>query len=363
LDFNLEAVAAADGLAMTPANRDRLAKVYGDEVARWALAQVELRQRARAKFQNADTMLFEREALEQATHEAVAAYHASLFPFGVPVVDLTVGIGADLIALSRRGPTTGYELDPDRAAVARFNVPGVVILEGDAMDADWGEYAFADPARRVQGRRTLTLAEFSPDPREIAARFSELTLGVQKLTPMLRDEELADLGPEVRFISYGGECREALVLAGAEAGEGAFAAHVESGELLPEGEAGEPTPEADAFFFDADPAVVRAHAIGSLESTFGLTGLGDAPGYLTGPDEVRSPWLRTYRVEYAGPGDARTTRRALQTLCARVFEVKQRGVKLDPAKVRRELNTDGRPVSLVLYPVGKSVRHLLVSAA
>ena len=89
----------------------QLEKRFGAEAARWASLQSDLRKKALAKFADGGQMLFDREALEQATHEAIAVYHASRFPAGEIVVDMTVGIGADLIALAARGPVIGFELD------------------------------------------------------------------------------------------------------------------------------------------------------------------------------------------------------------------------------------------------------------
>lgn len=305
-----------------------------------------------------------REALEQATHERVAAYHASLFPDGALVADMTAGIGADLIALAARGPVVGFELDAERAEYARHNLD-VYGLEGevrvqDSLAAAPPEYAFADPARRVEGRRTLKLDEFSPDPRVITERFRGLALGVMKLSPMLRDDDLESLGVGLEFLSFGDECREALVLAGREAKPGRWAVHIETGARI---EAKDPTASTDTpeeFLFDADPAAVRAHALGALN----LTSLGDSNGYLTGPEWVGSPWLRTYRVLHHGKADAKTTKAALRSLEAGTPELKQRGAGLDLIRERKAYAMDGkRAVSLVIWPVGRSLRHTIVEIA
>lgn len=88
----LTALARAEGKAPTAANIAEVSRVVSAEDAAWAFTQWALRERARAKFPDADRMLFTREALEQATPYAVARYHASRFPAGVLVADLTAGI-------------------------------------------------------------------------------------------------------------------------------------------------------------------------------------------------------------------------------------------------------------------------------
>jgi hypothetical protein len=158
-----EALSKADALSPK-----QLAKTYGDEAARWASLQVDLRKKARAKFANADQMLFDREALEQATHEAVAKYHASKFPVGEPVVDMTVGIGADMIALAARGPVIGFDLDELRTDYGRHNSPGSDVRTEDGLAfvlANDYPYIWADPDRRdIAGKRLNDPSAYEPDP-------------------------------------------------------------------------------------------------------------------------------------------------------------------------------------------------------
>ena len=363
------ALALAKGQSPSASAIQRVASATSSEASAWAFAQWDLRTRARSKFALAEQMLFAREALEQATHEKVAAYHASLFPPEALVADLTTGIGADLIALASRGPAVGFELDEFRADFARHNlrVHGLdaIVQTTDCLTANWDfDFAFADPSRRVESRRTLDPSEFSPDPTVVATRFGELKLGVMKLSPLLSDPFLTQLGPRLEFLSYGGECREAVVIAGSDATAGRVAVHVESGSIL---ESCLPPPQVELprrFLYDADPAAVRAHAIGTLCELFGLSPLGDSNGYLTGDDLIRSPWLRPYEVQYHGKSDVKSTRKALRDVGGTVFEIKQRGVKADVEKLKKELGFEGKLLlSLVLWPIGSSLRHTLVSAA
>jgi hypothetical protein len=362
----LEALSFAKGMDATPANLERVAKVVGAESARWAFGQWELRARARAKFSRADEMLFTREALEQATHESVATYHASLFEsIEGTRADLTTGIGADLIALA---PATGYELDPERAEYARHNLAvygkSAEVITGDSMAADFTfDAVFADPARRVAGRRTHDISAFSPDPRELARRMLELEFGCIKLTPILADPTLEALGSRLEFISFGRECREALVLTGKQAGKGRAAVHVESGQKLEvfatPARAQQIAPQD--FLYEADPAAIRAHALEILSDRYGLSALGDSNGYLTGSQEVDSVWLKRYPVLYSGKADLSTTKQELRRLEAAKPILKQRGANLDLQKLAKEFKPQGsRAVALVIWPVGKSLRHTIV---
>ena len=334
----------------------QVAKKYGDEVARWASLQVDLRKKARAKFAKAESMLFDREALEQATHEAVAKYHASRFPVGVPVVDMTVGIGADLIALAKRGPTLGLELDANRADYARHNCPCTDVRNEDGLAfvmANDSPYIWADPDRRdIAGKRLNDPGAFEPDPTLIP-RDRELT-GI-KLSPLLFDEYLETVGDRIEFVSYRGECREAIAWSGKSVEPGFFCVDAETNEALPRFEIEDTVNDANEVIFDSDPAAVRAHALGN----FGLPQLGDSPGYLTGEMSVESPWLRAYEVLYKESGDFKRIKEFLRKNDLRVFEVKQRGAGVDPSTIIKQLKTEGDPVSLIAWKVEKSVRYAL----
>lgn len=321
------------------------------EAAAWAFTQWRLRERAKRKFARAEQMLFSAEALEQATHEQVAAYHASLFPIGTLVGDLTTGIGGDAIAQARRGPVLGYEPDVARAALARHNLAahGLAgeVREADCLGDEWSfEHAFADPARRVEGRRTLRMDEFQPDPKELAERMKGLRLGAIKLSPLLKDEELMALGGRVEFLSHESECKEALVVLGVDSGEPGYeAVHIESGERL----AGSPTPrrmtltdEPETWFFEADPAAIRAHALPVLAERYDLFPLGRSNGYLTGRRNVESPWLKAYRIVGFAPTDPRQAGRALTELNAATPAVKTRSANIDPFEFGRKLRLKGR---------------------
>jgi hypothetical protein len=357
---HFEALKAAEGQAPTAAFLERLAKQFDPELARWATMQWELRKRAEAKFAKAHEMLFTREALEQASHEQIAAHRARHFPEGKLVADWTCSIGADLIALAKRGPAIGIDLDPERLAYAKHNlaVHGLEaeLILGDCLQvAPQTEFAVADPARRIDGRRTVAMDQFQPDPQILAERFSALRNACLKLSPMMRDEDLLSLGGRLELWSYGRECREAAVWLGLEAGHGRYAVHVESGERL-SAASSDTTLSQPSFFFEADPAAIRAHALGALAERFDLDLLGDSNGYLTGPKLVRSVWLRSYEViEICSHAKLPAVQQTLKKLEARVDAVKSRTRGIEPAEVIKKLRPEGdRRLIAAAVPFGKS---------
>jgi len=310
-------------------------------------------------------MLFVAEALEQATHEAVAAYHASRFPQGVPVVDLTCGIGGDLIALAKRGPAVGYELDRERAECANHNLVvhglGAEVLIADGMEACAFEYALVDPARRIGGRRTLELNEFEPNPFELAERLRRSKLACMKLSPMLPDQALESLSPSIEFVSYGRECREVLLWFGEEAQDGRWAVHVESGLRLFASPCPAPAASASEYFYEADPAAIRAHSLGTLCQMHGLSPLGDSNGYLTGPDLISSPWLTPFAVVNQPFGSEKEMQRWLKSNGASLQSVKTRLTGIDPAALLKRMRSPGeRKIELAIYYSGKRLQYIIL---
>mgnify|MGYP001809880901 CR=1 FL=1 len=342
----------------------RVAKREGSARAQAAATQAQLQARGADKFAEASSMRFTRAGLEMATHEALAGFHASLVPPGLPAVDLTAGIGADAIALGNRGPVLAWEREPETARYLAHNleVAGVRadVRTGDSVawlanpDRPDDLVLFADPARREGVRRTLNPDDFQPDPRVLAAAMRRAAGGLMKLSPMLADEYLANLGGRVVWISHRGQCPEALVAFGVcgDRIEGDIV-QVETGSWL------QSTPEPpmvslpDAFVYDLDPAAVRGHSLGA----FGLARLGESQGYLTGPELPPSPWLRRYRVRGQAAWHADKVKRELRAQGLEIEVVKTRRVSLDPPVVRKQLRgTGSTPAVLLLYPIGPKIQ-------
>lgn len=358
----------AKGLESTAANLSRIAGQTSPEASRWAFGQWALRKRARAKFRLADEMLFDRDGLEMASHERVAEYHGSRFPKGECVEDWTCGIGGDLVALGLRGPAFGWESDRVRAACALHNLAvhglddpeSYGVFTNDSLRYLGGaEYAFCDPSRRTHSQRTLRLDEFMPDPRALAEALRRARLGGIKLTPMLPDRQLEEFGGSLEFVSFGGECREALIWLGSESEPGRSAVQVESGQTLSPGRDPERTIRPDRFLFEADPAAIRAHCLRALCESEGVLALADSNGYLTGPARSNSPWLRCFEVLSTPPADLKQTRAELRRLGGGTPVVKSRAQGVDVDKLRKELRGEGEEFVLIVYPEGKSRRHAI----
>ncbi len=360
-----DALLAAEALPPTIKTIDRLASEFGQEAAAWAVGQQTLREKGRTKFANADQMIFTREGLEMTAHEKVAAFHASLFEPGTAVTDGTCGIGGDLIALAARGPANGFDLNQAALECAEWNltVQGHVanLIQGSVMEADWaGRNLWLDPARRSGSGRTLNPDSFQPTLTEILQKAKSAENCWIKLTPLLSDEILESQNQGLIFVSHKGECVEALMQAGGKATEKFRRAYrVDEGIFIEAGGRPASAEEPGDWVYEADPAAIRAHCLGS----FGLQALGGTPGWLTGEDIGPNPWLTQFRVHWQGAWREESVREALKQQEASLDAVKTRGVAIEPStllkKLRKGLPEGGLSLELLLYQKGPKIRALL----
>ncbi len=360
------ALTEAQYLRATAPNISRLATQHGAQETQWAFTQWEIRRRATAKFDRAMEMLFTRAGYEMATHQAIGRWRSARFGLD-PIVDATAGVGGDAIEVGRNRPVIAVESDPETRAYLGHNLAvhdiQAEIIAGDALevlDRQRPLQAFADPARRKEGATIRNPDASIPPAQDLAARLRRCELGALKLSPLTSDEFLNSLGGTVEFVSFGGECREALVWFSAKNAVGTDrirAAHVESGEFLDRCERPAIVAEPDSAIYEADPAAIRAHALGQ----FGFAQLGDSPGYLTGPAGRVSVWLTEFETLWLGPWREKSVVAELRRCDWQLMAVKKRGVSDDPhAVLKRLAQPGGEPVELLLYPVRNAVRAAIV---
>src|SRR6516225_373853 len=109
-----------------------------------ALAQQELRLRARAKFSRALDMYFTRPGLEQASAEVIAGHRSARYAGAGLVADLCCGIGGDLVALAAGRRVLAVDRDPLHLRMALANAEaygvaaGVTGVAADVREASLG---------------------------------------------------------------------------------------------------------------------------------------------------------------------------------------------------------------------------------
>ena len=356
-----ELLERCSGAAPTPAAVAALRKAVSAERAAAVFEQVELRRRAVAKFRDPERMLFTRKGLEQATDQWVAEYKAERFAAAVGdggVADLCCGVGGDLVGLRAKGVgATGVDNDPASACFAEWNSRGEVLC-GDAAGVSLEDYAawHCDPDRRAGGART-TRPELHAPSLETLQRWRERNgTAAIKLAPAARLDEPWEAGCELEWISTRGECRQLVAWCGAlAAAPGRRRATRVSADGEPASVVGEPdagAPRVGAvgeFVFEPDAAVLAAGLGGAVAQRHGLAAFSGC-AYLTGDRVVEDPLLAGFVVEDVGALSRERLREWLAARGVGRLEIKVRGVRVDPERLRKELR-----------PRGDDARTLLVA--
>jgi hypothetical protein len=334
------------------------------------VSQARLRVRAGAKFGPfADTMLFTRAGLEQATRLPIAARHAGRFrAAGVSsVADLGCGIGGDALGLAGLGIRVhAVDADEVTAAIAAYNLApfgdAVTVTHGRAEDADLSrvDAVWLDPARRTAGHgetRRLAADHWSPSLDWVFGVLRDRPGGV-KLGPAF-DRELIPDDVEAQWISADGSTIELVLWAGDLARD-----DVRRAALVVRGdEAWELTAPADApdvesrelgtFVHEPDGAVIRARLIGEVARSLEAGMVAPGIAYLTSDAALTSPFVSSFRVREELPADTKKLARALRARNIGTLEIKKRGIDVDPAALRTRLSLRGdASATLLMTRVG-----------
>ena len=172
-------------------------------------------------------------SMEQCTSQILAQYKSSivseLLDPGFPLADLTGGLGADCLYLSKRAGAVFYnELNPELCALAQHNLPllGCSRLTVSNTDAesfiashscDRFGLLYIDPARRsAAGHRLVSLKDCQPDVTLLQDRMTAMADFVMvKMSPMLDIRVALSELRNVRqlwALSLCGECKELLAV-------------------------------------------------------------------------------------------------------------------------------------------------------
>jgi SAM-dependent methyltransferase len=364
----LEAATAAEGtpLRVQKVLRER---ATADQVTA-ALGQVELRRHAVAKLgDDAAVMFFTREALEQATRARVATHRAARVAVAGPsVIDLTCGIGGDLVAFARAGLTTaGVDIDPLRVEMARANLAalglGGAVEVADATTLDVAPFgtAYADPARRTGRGRAFHADDWTPPWTFVEALLRGRA--AVKVAPGIPHSLVPD-GVEAEWVSDAGEVKEAVLWSPALATAARRATVIGRGGLATLTEDDDPGAGAGpvgGFLYEPDGAVIRAGLVTAVAA--GVEGrlLDRKIAYVTGDAPFRTPFATSYRVLDELPYREKPLKAALRERGIGPLTIKKRGVDVVPEELRRRLGLDGdAAATIVLTRVAGEGTALLV---
>ncbi|QSR27801.1 SAM-dependent methyltransferase [Nocardioides aromaticivorans] len=369
-----EATALVAGGATPLAAGSALRRTTTGERAAAALSQVELRERAAAKFgESAARMYFTPDALEQATRQRVAAHRAGrAAAFGAQtLVDLGCGIGGDLVAAARAGIIcAGVDLDPVRVAIAAANLaaldlPGAVqVADATTVDHTGFDLAFADPARRSGAGRTFRVEDWTPPWTWVEGLLRRSAC--VKVAPGI-PHDLVPGGVEAEWVSDDGEVKEAALWSGLTATVARRATVIGDGGLATITDEEDPgaaevgTREVGGYLYEPDGAVIRAGLVTAVAA--GVHGglVDPRIAYVTGDEAFRSPFARGYRVLEQLPYREKQLKAALRERGVGRITIKKRGVDVVPEQLRKRLALTGdAEATVVLTRVAGEGTALLV---
>lgn len=368
-----------------------LRKRLEPEYANALVETLRLRTKARERFSHADKMLFTQAGLEQATGETVARYHASRLASTGGVLDACSGLGGDTLACLEGSSVVSVEQDSATATCLQINAKNLLpqrLSELSVHCADITTFPLQrvrdsgidsvlfDPARRIttstgESRRARNTEDYSPPLsflETLRATFPNVCL---KLSPATHESIFQHYASEaeIELISTGGECREALLWFGEarvqrgmplfQAGEYSYRATLlaQNGEevqsLFPEPYDLPHSAEPQAWLYEPDPALIRAHLVSQLASQYGANLITPHIAYITSTESLPIPFTKKYRILATMPYRLSTIRSWLQSQKRVLEAVKKRGVDVEPEKILKELRTknkDENPTILVLMP-------------
>ena len=359
-----------------------LRRAYTPAQARAALALVEGRHVAAAKFPDGDRLFCDRAAAEQSSSAAVATWTARRFAGARRIADLGCGMGGDALALARHAPVLAVDRDAARVGmtVANAGVRGLAsrvdAVVGDmrtlALSRDI-DAAWLDPARRDARGRIRDPARWSPPLADAIALAATLPAAGIKLAPGIELDALPSDG-EVEFVSLAGDLVEAVLWLGRFASIPRRATVI-AADGTPSVLAGDPGTTAPAllaepagYLFDPDPAVGRAGLIAWLAADLRLRQLDPTIAYLTGDRPTDSPFARRFRIDAWLPFAERTLLARLRALGVGRVEVMRRGSPVDTNALERRLNRalgagTGTPAVRTVAPAVRTVALTRVRGA
>lgn len=341
--------------------QERLRREADAELCRAATALVEARQNAVAKFGPlAAQMYFDNEGVQMASGGPVAAHRAARFATGTVRADLTCGLGGDTLALAQHGPVLAADTSAARLWMAARNAAvvdpphPVQVVRADAQACIVpGVPAVADPARRdTGGRRVRNERDYTPSLSQLLTQRTTGTCWAIKVSPALDETQFPTDVDEVEYVSWNGQCREAVLwfdLADAARRRVSLVGGPQlswDGDRPPHADVGPP----QAYLYDPDPALVRSHLVGLLADQLQATLLGEQVAYLSSSVAHDTPWARRFRVLEQVPFGVRRVRETLHSHGWRATEILRRRFPVEPQTLARDLRRggdDGTPVSLL----------------
>lgn len=197
----------------------------------FAITQIECRKKTANKLKwfldNPNFLFPDYISSEQASHQAIGHYHASLVSNKAEVLDMSAGLGVDTFSFSKKGlNVTSIELNQKKAEIIETNAKtlgfnSIKVINGDSMNFlkegnNHFDLIFIDPSRRDQAsKRVYNLRDCSPDVitnQNLLVDHADKVL--IKASPLLDiSQTIKDFKniTSIRAVGVKGECKELLI--------------------------------------------------------------------------------------------------------------------------------------------------------
>ena len=130
-----------------------------------------------------------------------------------------------------------------------------------------------------------------------------------------------------------------------------------------EPEAPAPTGPLGEYLHEPDNAVIRSHLINELAAQTNTHTIDPQIAYLTGNENITSPWLKTYKIKETLPFDRKQLKAYIKQNEIGILEIKKRGADITPEQLRKELSPKGpNSATLIITRIGESHLALFVEA-
>jgi hypothetical protein len=321
--------------------------------------QLALRDKARERGLPATGWLYTAEGQQMMTHPLVAERRARrLAARGASVVDLTCGIGGDLMYIADRArDAVGLDSDPVSALLAASNVRGATVLQGDATRPPLqlgSRSVLIDPARRDGRGRRFDPAAFAPDWDTCIALALQASAGVVKAPPGIA-QAYVPADAEIEFVQLGRSLREATLWFG----EGACPARRRA-VLLPRGATLDSTADecevaavpVGGMVLDPEGCITRAGLVRHLAAQAGGRLVDANTAWITGDKLTPTPFGTRFEILDSVPFSLRRLRDHMRSRGWRPDQIRRRAFPIEPDELRRLLHIEsGEPVTVLCTTV------------
>lgn len=314
---------------------------------------IKWRRAAIGKFSKNQEMYFSGLGLEQSTSERIATYIASRFKVDWMVCDLTCGIGANSIFLSKQvRKVMAVDIEEEKIWCAKKNAEAYGLSDkmefiiGDAQDNInlSADAFFLDPARDREGEtKTRSILNSRPALLEILPKLLAITKNVAvKISPAFDYEELKMLPekPEVEIISEDNNCKVAMLWFGdlktTERRASCF--RQDAFFTITDNDAETEVDAIKKYLYESDKAINKAHLVDEIACLCGLKRLDYDLNYLTSDKLIVSPDVfRKFEVEDYEEFSVKKLQRFLKEKGIVQAEIVTKNIKIKPDELRSRL--------------------------